>query len=90
MQGTLAVVSQTGESLSFFDLASGARTHKIESLISEPHELCHDSKRNLLYMSHAYRHGNYWNHGEDSHEISVVDLSTKIVVDIIDTSPAKG
>ncbi|KAL8817879.1 MAG: hypothetical protein Q9191_008060 [Dirinaria sp. TL-2023a] len=90
MQGTLAVVSQSGESLSFFDLASGERTAHLPNLHAEPHELCFDAKRNLLYVSHAYRHGHFWVHGEYGHEISVIDGATKTCVDTIDTFPALG
>ena len=88
MSGTLAVVSQTGETLSFFDIASGERTAHLTDLTSEPHELCYDSKRNVPYLSHTYRFGNFWKHGENASEISVIDLHTKKVVDIIDTRPA--
>lgn len=90
MQGTLAVVSQSGESLSFFDLASGERTAHLPNLIAEPHELCFDAKRNLLYISHAYRHGFFWEHGDYGHEISVIDCATKTCVETIDISPTLG
>ena len=90
ISGTLAVVSQTGQTLSFFDIASGERTAHITDLTSEPHELCYDARRNLLYLSHTYRFGHFWKHGENSHEISVINLHTKKVVDIIDTRPAKA
>ncbi|KAL9094513.1 MAG: hypothetical protein Q9165_003072 [Trypethelium subeluteriae] len=87
---TLAVVSQSGESLSFFDVLSGNRTDQLTGLIPEPHELCFDARTNLLYVSHAYEHGWYRQHGNDCHEVSVVDCSRKQVVDVIDISPAKG
>ena len=90
MSGTLAVVSQSGNSLSFFDLASGDRTAHMTGLIPEPHELVLDGKRNLLYCSHAYHHGHFWSHGENGHQISIIDPSGKKVVDIIDTKPARG
>lgn len=90
MQGTLAVISQSGESLSFFDLASGERTGCLHNLIAEPHELCFDANRNLLYISHAYRHGHFWDHGDYSHEITVIDCGTKTCVDTIDIFPALG
>ncbi|MCJ1325338.1 hypothetical protein MMC10_002001 [Thelotrema lepadinum] len=90
MVGTLAVVSQTGQSLNFFDIASGERTSHITSLTAEPHELCRDPKRNVLYVSHVYRHGHYWAHEENAHEITVVDLETRKVASIIDTRPAKA
>jgi DNA-binding beta-propeller fold protein YncE len=92
MSGTLAVISQSGHSLSFCDLTSGTLTSCLTNLIAEPHELCFDSKRNLLYISHAYRHRHFWAHGENGHEISVVDLSKSIpeVTDIISIKPSLG
>ncbi|KIW88915.1 uncharacterized protein Z519_10399 [Cladophialophora bantiana CBS 173.52] len=39
MSGTLAVVSQSGSSISFFDLGSGERTAYMTDIIPEPHEL---------------------------------------------------
>ncbi|KAL6715626.1 hypothetical protein ACLMJK_006587 [Lecanora helva] len=88
--GTLAVVGQTGRSLSFFDLSTGERTAQLNDLIAEPHELCFDRRRNLLYISHTYRHGHYWVHDDYAHEISVVDCTTKTVVDTIDVFPTQG
>jgi DNA-binding beta-propeller fold protein YncE len=88
MSDILAVISQSGCSLSFFDLSTNSLTGTIPNLLAEPHELCFDSKRNLLYISHTYRHGHFWVHGACSHEISVVDIATKKVVDVIDTRPA--
>lgn len=90
MQDTLAVVSQSGQSLSFFDLTSGKRTAHLSDLIAEPHELCFDKRRGFLYVSHTYRHGHFWLHGDYSHEISVIDCATKNCVNIIDVSPALG
>lgn len=90
MSGTLAVVSQSGNSLSFFDVASGERTGHLTDLISEPHELILDSKRNLLYLSHSYRHGHFWKHGDCGHEISVIDPVSREVTDIITIAPCLG
>ena len=90
LNNTLAVVSQSGQSLSFFDLATGERTGHLTDLIAEPHELVYDSKRNLLYISHAYEHGLYWSHGEYATQITVVDCDTRKVVDAIDVLPTKG
>ena len=87
---TLAVLSQTGQSLSLFSLTSGARTFHLPSLTAEPHELCHDAARGLLYISHAYRHGHYWRHGANGHEISIFDLSRQTVTGTISTLPAKA
>lgn len=90
MSGTLAVVSQTGCSLSLFDLGTGERTAHLTDLISEPHELLLDSKRDLLYLTHAYHHGNFWVHGDSGCEISVIDPHKKKVTGVIDISPARG
>ena len=93
---TLAAISQTGESLTFFPLSPTSTsnpnqpTHHLPNLIPEPHELTHDPKRNILYLTHAYAHGWYGAHGEDGHAISVIDCGRKEVVDVIDISPAKG
>jgi DNA-binding beta-propeller fold protein YncE len=90
MSGTLAVISQSGSSLSFFSLPSGTLAHRLTNLIPEPHELLHDKSRNLLYCSHAYAHGHFWQHGDNGHQISVIDPVNKEVVDVIDTTPAMG
>ena len=60
----LAVVSQSGESLSFFDLSSESRVGHLPDLIKDPHELQLDSRTNLLYLTHKYEHGMYGNHGK--------------------------
>lgn len=90
MNNTLAVISQSGQSLSFFDLTTGARTGYLTDLTAEPHELCYDAMRGLLYVSHAYAHGHYWEHGEYATLVTVVDCEQKRIVDTIDVSPGKG
>ena len=90
MSGTLAVDSQSGQSLSFFDLSTGERTEYLSDLIAEPHEMCFDQQRNLLYISHTYRHGHFWAHGDYAHEISVIDCTTREIIEIIDVKPALG
>ena len=59
-------------------------------LIAEPHELLLDETRDVLYLTHAYHHGNFWVHGEAGHQISMVDPHKKAVVGSIDISPARG
>ncbi|KEF57256.1 uncharacterized protein A1O9_05173 [Exophiala aquamarina CBS 119918] len=88
LSGSLAVVSQTGNSLSFFDLATGKRTVHMTDLISEPHELLVDNKTGLLYLTHSYRHGHFWVHGDNGFEISVIDPRQKEMVDVINIKPA--
>lgn len=87
---TLAVVSQTGESLSFFSLPNGERTTHLTNLIPEPHELAYSPSKNLLYLTHAYAHGWYGSHGPDGHQISIIDCTSRSVVDVLDTSPGRG
>ena len=87
---TLAVVSQTGESLSFYDVITGMKTGQLDKLQAEPHELCYDDRTNILYVTHAYESGWYPEHGEFTRVISVVDCNTRKVVEEIPTYPASG
>ncbi|GAB7330398.1 hypothetical protein MBLNU13_g02018t1 [Cladosporium sp. NU13] len=87
---TLAVVSQSGQTLNLFDLTSGVRTGQVTGLIAEPHELCFDDSTGLLYISHAYQHGWYTSHGAFVSLISIFDFKTRAVVDTIDISPYLG
>lgn len=87
---TLAVVSQSGQSLSFFDVDTGALTGQLKDLAPEPHELAYDDRTNLLYITHAYKDGWYVQHSDACTEISVVDCLQKKVVDVIDISPHRG
>lgn len=87
---TLAVVSQSGQTLNLFDLTSGLRTGEVTDLIAEPHELCFDERTGLLYISHTYQHGWYASHGAFVSFISVFDSKTRAVVDTIDISPYLG
>lgn len=87
---TLAVVSQSGQSLSFFDIDTGKPSGIIKDMIAEPHELCLDESRELLYCSHAYRHGHYWAHGDDTNDISIIDITKQEVIGVINTSPFRG
>lgn len=90
MPETLAVISQSGSSLSFFNTATGERTAHLSNLVSEPHELCYDDRAGLLYITHAYASGWYVSHGEALSQISVVDVGEREVVDVIDISPGRG
>lgn len=87
---TLAVISQSGQSLSFYDLSSGALTGFLENLLAEPHELCYDESTNLLYISHAYAHGWYVSHGEDCSTISIVNCGKREIIGDISTKPYAG
>ncbi|KAF2664137.1 YVTN repeat-like/Quino protein amine dehydrogenase [Microthyrium microscopicum] len=90
LQNTLAVISQAGRSLSFFDLASGERVLHVSNLTAEPHEVAYDSKTKKLYISHTYEYGFYNRHGDYGNTISVFDIEQQIVSGTIDISPYRG
>ncbi|MFF2884941.1 YncE family protein [Bacillus toyonensis] len=83
----LAVVSSSGNQIHFFNAKNFERIGVIDSPVTEPHELCFDPKRQLLYVSITYRSGFYRNNPEKSHEILVIDIDQFKVIDIIDISP---
>ncbi|MFI9511196.1 YncE family protein [Nocardia sp. NPDC052566] len=85
----LAVLSQSGHTLSFFDLATRERIARID-VLPEGHELCFDPTTRLLYASHTYRSGHWLAHGEPGHEISVIDVDARTVIDVIDLSPEQA
>ena len=55
-----------------------------------PHEVRHDRKRNLIYISVPYRDGYYDEHKEKASELAVLDLLRREVVDVIDLAPEVG
>ncbi|WP_282791929.1 YncE family protein [Streptomyces sp. CC224B] len=83
---TLAVVSQSGPSVTFFDAATFER-QEVLTLPPEPHELCFDPRRRLLYATSAYVSGYYHANAGRATAVSVIDVATRTVVDVIDTTP---
>jgi DNA-binding beta-propeller fold protein YncE len=55
-----------------------------------PHEVRHDRKRNLIYVSVPYRDGFYDQHDEKASELAVLGLASRQVVDVIDLAPELG
>lgn len=90
MENILAAATCTSMSLSFYDIASGERIKFLEHLAEEPHELVHDKKRNLLYLSHTYRDGMYGMYSSYAKEISIFDVASMSLLDVIDVSPAEA
>lgn len=90
MEHTLAVLSCTGQSISFFDVLSGNRNGYVDGLVAEPHEICHDQHRNLFYISHTYRDGMYAMYSTYSHEITVFDPTRMHITKILDIAPAEA
>lgn len=82
----LAVVSQTGPTVTFFDAATHERLDVLR-VPPEPHELCFDPDHRLLYCASTYRSGFYQAHEGRSHEITVIDVDTRTVVATLDTTP---
>ncbi|MEU7107896.1 YncE family protein [Streptomyces sp. NPDC046215] len=82
----LAVVSQSGPTVTFFDAATYELLDVLE-VPSEPHELCFDAARRLLYCSCAYVSGYYHAHQGQGRQVAVIDVDARKVVDTLDTSP---
>ncbi|MEV7616847.1 YncE family protein [Streptomyces sp. NPDC089799] len=85
----LAVVSQSGPHVTFFSVGSYRELGTVE-VPAEPHELCFDPRRRLLYCSITYRSGYYHANTGRAHEIAVIDPDARRVVDVIDLAPDHG
>jgi DNA-binding beta-propeller fold protein YncE len=83
----LMVASQFGQTLDFFDADTLEKLDTIPDLIAQPHEMAYDAGRRLAYLAHTYRAGAYNEGKPKAHEISVVDVDARKVVDVIDVSP---
>jgi len=86
---TLLVVNTWSEDAVFYDLADLNEVVRFK-LPPQPHEIRHDRKRNLIYVSLPYRDGFYDIHEEEASELVVIDLESKEVTDVIDLSPELG
>ncbi|MFE1774173.1 YncE family protein [Streptomyces sp. NPDC059008] len=82
----LAVVSQSGSTVTFFDAATHERLDVLQ-MPPQPHELCFDPDHRLLYCASTYRSGFYHAHQGRSHEITVIDVDTRTIVATLDLSP---
>ncbi|MFF4406676.1 YncE family protein [Streptomyces sp. NPDC001262] len=82
----LAVVSQTGPTVTFFDAVTHQRLDVVE-VPSNPHELCFDPDQRLLYCASTYVSGYYGAHEGRARQVSVIDVATRTVVDVLDTAP---
>jgi DNA-binding beta-propeller fold protein YncE len=85
----LLVVNTWSEDAVFYDLATFSEIVRF-GLPPQPHEIRHDRKRNVIYVSLPYRDGFYDIHEEKASELVVLDLESKEVVDVIDLSPELG
>ncbi|MFH8572478.1 YncE family protein [Streptomyces sp. NPDC017993] len=85
----LAVVSQSGPTVSFFDAACDRHIGTVE-ILAEPHELCFDPTQRLLWCTTAYHSGYYHAHGGRRTELTVIDPDTLRIVEVVDLAPEHG
>lgn len=85
----LAVVSQSGPTVSFYDAADDRLLDTIE-ILAEPHELCFDPTRRLLWCSSTYHSGYYHANSGGRSELTVIDPDTRRIVDVVDLAPEHG
>ncbi|WP_405651827.1 hypothetical protein [Streptomyces sp. RK9] len=79
----LAVVCQSGPSVSFFDAASDRCLGSVETL-AQSHELCFDPQRRLLWCTMTYRSGFYYANTGRRTELTVIDPDTRRVVEVVE------
>ncbi|MFC9927814.1 YncE family protein [Streptomyces sp. NPDC127190] len=85
----LAVVSQSGPTVSFFDAADDRHRGSVE-VLAEPHELCFDPQQRLLWCTSAYRSGYYHANSGRRTEVTVIDPDARRIVEVIDLAPEHG
>ncbi|MGW3203284.1 YncE family protein [Streptomyces sp. NPDC001135] len=85
----LAVVSQSGPAVSFYDAARDRHLGTVE-VPAEPHELCFDPVRRLLWCSSTYRSGYYHANGGRGTELTAIDPDTRRIVEVVDLAPEHG
>ncbi|MFJ3877872.1 YncE family protein [Streptomyces sp. NPDC090077] len=85
----LAVVSQSGPTVSFFDAASDRHLGDVY-VPAEPHELCFDATQRLLWCTLTYHSGYYHANGGRRTELAVIDPDTRRVLEIVDLAPEHG
>jgi len=86
-QPLLLVNSTTNCTLDFFDYETGDKVATLSDLVAQPHEMAWDPHRRLAYIAHTYRDGVYGQHSAKSHEVSVIDVASRTVADVIDIAP---
>ncbi|AJC53302.1 surface layer protein [Streptomyces sp. 769] len=85
----LAVVSQSGPTVSFFDAASDRHLDTLE-VPAEPHELCFDPTQRLLWCTTTYHSGYYHDNSGRRTEVVAIDPDTRSVVEVVDLAPEHG
>lgn len=82
----LAVVSQTGPTVTFFDAVTHEPLDVVE-VSAQPHELCFDADHRVLYCASSYTDGYYGMHEGRARQVTVIDVDTHAVVGVLDTAP---
>lgn len=85
----LAVVSQSGPTVSFFDAASDRYLGEVQ-VPAEPHELCFDPTQRVLWCTTAYHSGYYHANSGRSTELTAIDPDTRRIIEIVDLAPEHG
>ncbi|MEU3776890.1 YncE family protein [Streptomyces sp. NPDC032472] len=85
----LAVVSQSGPTVSFFDAASDRHLGDVQ-VPAEPHELCYDPTQRLLWCTLTYHSGYYHANGGRRTELAVIDPDSRRIVEVVDLAPEHG
>ncbi|WP_158881688.1 YncE family protein [Amycolatopsis anabasis] len=85
----LAVVSQSGPTVTFFDAVTHEKLDVLE-VPPEPHELCFDPDRRVLYCVSTYHSGYYHDNTGRARELTVIDVATREVAEVIDLGPEHG
>ncbi|MGK4583985.1 YncE family protein [Kitasatospora sp. HPMI-4] len=85
----LAVISQSGPTVSFFDAADDRHLDTIQ-VLAEPHELCFDPIQRLLWCTATYHSGYYNANSGRRTELTVIDPDTRRIVEVVDLAPEHG
>jgi DNA-binding beta-propeller fold protein YncE len=85
----LAVVSQSGPTVTFFDARTDVPLGALE-LLAEPHELCFDPKHRLLWCTNTYFGGYYHANAGRRTQLTVIDPDARRIVEVIDLAPEHG
>ncbi|GAY17837.1 surface layer protein [Mycobacterium sp. shizuoka-1] len=82
----LAVVSQSGPTVTFFDAATDGPLGVLD-LLAEPHELCFDATHRQLWCTNTYHSGYYHANQGRRTQLTVIDPDERRIVDVVDLAP---
>lgn len=82
----LAVVSQSGPTVTFFDASNDTPLGVLE-LLAEPHELCFDAAQRQLWCTNTYYGGYYHANQGRRTQLTIIDPDERRIVDVLDLAP---